>query len=128
MTQTPARPPQTTGPAPVPLTVFLLLRARPSWLALDRSAREALAGPALAEAFGARGIRLRHFDAEAFHGRVSDIAMAEVDGPLAWHCAMERLRDSPLLARDHFEVVDILPAIEDGFRLYEAAAATLPQT
>ncbi len=113
----------TDAASPVPMTVFLLLRARPSWLALARAEREALAAPALAEAFGARGIRLRHFDAEAFHGRVSDIAMAEVDGPLAWHGAMERLRDSPLLAQDHFEVVDILPAIEDGFRLYEAGGA-----
>ncbi|MDF2232477.1 hypothetical protein P2H44_07920 [Albimonas sp. CAU 1670] len=116
-----------TSPAPAPssppMTVFLLLRARPSWLALDRAARDALAGPAIAEAFGARGLRLRHFDAEAFHGRVSDIAMVEVDAPLTWHGAMERLRDSPLLAQDHFEVVDILPAIEDGFRLYEAGLA-----
>ena len=99
------------------LTVFLMLEAAPSWLALSRAERDRIAG----EALGGLGVRLRHFDAEAFHARISDVAMIEADDPADYYFAIERLRDSPLIASGHFRVAEIVPAYEDGFRQFEAA-------
>ncbi|MGR3761855.1 darcynin family protein [Roseobacteraceae bacterium NS-SX3] len=104
------------------LTVFLLLRAAPSWLRLDRAERARIAAAAL-EPFTRNGLALRHFDAEAFHGRVSDMAVVEAENPETYYFAMEQLRDSPVIAEGHFEILDIIPAYEDGFRRYEAAHA-----
>jgi hypothetical protein len=36
---------------------------------------------------------------------------------------MERLRDTDLFAKPYFEIVNIIPAIEDGFRAFEQSAA-----
>lgn len=105
------------------MTVFLMLRARPEWLALDRARRNEIAGAAMEEAFGNGAVTLRFFDAEAFHGRVSDVAMIEADDPRAHYFAMERLRDSPLLSVPYFDLVDVVPAYEDGFRTFEDQAA-----
>ncbi|WP_158968602.1 darcynin family protein [Chachezhania sediminis] len=106
------------------LTIFLMLRANPSWLALPRHERSRIGEAALAEAFGEfgdKGLSLRFFDAEAFNARVSDVAMIEAGDPKTWYFAMERLRDSPLIADGHFEVVEIVPAFEDGYRTFEAS-------
>ncbi|WP_323777215.1 darcynin family protein [Leisingera sp.] len=104
------------------LTVFLLLRAAPSWLRLDRAERGRIADAAL-EPFTRDGLTLRHFDAEAFHGRISDVAMIEADDATAYYFAMEQLRDSPLIAEGYFETLEIIPAYENGFRHFEAAHA-----
>lgn len=104
------------------MTVFLLLRAAPSWLRLDRAERGSLAASAL-ETFTRDGLRLRLFDAEAFHGKVSDICMVEADDPVTYYFALERLRDTSVIAEGHLEVIDILPAYENGFRAFEAADA-----
>lgn len=37
--------------------------------------------------------------------------------------AIERLRDSPLFAVPYFELVDILPALEDGYLDFEQATS-----
>ncbi len=108
-------------PAPR-LTVFVLLKALPSWLSLPRTERDRLGTEALRAALQGRPVTLRHFDAEAFSGFCSDIAVFEADDALAFHMVMEALRDTPLFAMPHFEVVRIIPAIEDGFRHYERQA------
>lgn len=104
------------------LTVFLLLEATPAWLALSREERSQIADPAMADAFARPGLSCRYFDAEAFHARISDVAMIEADSPQDYYFAIERLRDSDLIARGYFRMVDIVPAYEDGFRAYEAAS------
>ena len=59
---------------------------------------------------------LRDFDAEAFSGRVSDVAMIQATTPEA-HCfAIERLRDPPFFTVPCFRIVEIIPAYEDGSR------------
>lgn len=103
-------------------TFFLLLQARPEWLALPRGERNALARAALSDAGFAPATRLRHFDAEAFSAMASDIVTIETDDPADYYFGIERLRDSALLATPYFTIVAILPAIENGFRLFEAAA------
>ena len=67
-------------------------------------------------------VRIRHFDAEAFAAECTDVAVAETNDLYAWYFVMETLRDSPLFSVPYFEVVSIIPTIEDGFRAYEEAA------
>lgn len=103
------------------LTIFLLLRADASWLKLSREQRAQIAEKSLGARFSAPGLRLRHFDAEAFHARISDVAVIEAEDPKAYYFAIEALRDSALIAEGYFELVEIIPSYEDGFRAYEAA-------
>ena len=49
--------------------------------------------------------------------------MFETQDPAAYYFAIERLRDSPLFTIPYFEVVDIVPTLEDGFQAFEAAEA-----
>lgn len=103
------------------LTLFVMLWASPGWLRLDRAQRNRIAGAALARVVPEAGVALRHFDAEAFHARISDIAVITADNAQEAYFTMERLRDTPLIAEGYFQVVDIVPAYEDGFRRFEEA-------
>jgi len=104
-------------------TVFMLLKTRPDWLALNRTDRARIAGEAFASALPDDRVRLRYFDAEAFSGKCTDVAMFETDDLQAYYFAVERLRDTPLFSHPYFEVVEIIPAMEDGFRTFEASEA-----
>ncbi|NIZ10196.1 darcynin family protein [Pseudooceanicola sp. HF7] len=103
-----------------PLTLFLLVRALPAWLALPRPRRQEIALAAAPSEY----IRLRQFDCEAFSAMCSDIWMLTAESAGAINSAMERLRDTPLFAQPYFEFVAILPCIEDGWRTYETSENT----
>lgn len=103
------------------LTLFILVRALPAWLALERSERRRMAGTI---APLPDDLRLRQFDCEAFSAMCSDIWMLSGTSLEALNAAMERLRDTPLFARPYFEFVAILPAIEDGWKRFEAMEAS----
>ncbi|WP_274609289.1 darcynin family protein [Mesorhizobium sp. L-8-3] len=51
------------------------------------------------------------------------MAMFEADDLISFHFVMERLRDSAFFAEPYFELVQIIPAVEDGFRYFENTAA-----
>lgn len=104
---------------PTPITVFLLVRTTPAWLRLTRHERRTVAQTALEKMTG----DIRHFDAEAFYGRATDLIMWQSVDMLSYHADIERLRDTALFAEPYFEIVDVIPAIEDGFRLFEASEA-----
>lgn len=99
------------------LTVFILVRALPAWLALTRDERRRLGQEA---APVEPGIGFRAFDCEAFSALCSDLWMLDVPTPGALNRVIERLRDTPLFAVPYFELVSILPSIEDGWQRYEA--------
>ena len=111
-----ADPDAPSAPHDTPLTLFLLVRALPAWLALPRAERRRIAEAAAPDA----GLPLRQFDCEAFSAMCSDIWMLDGAPAGALNAAMERLRDTPLFAHPYFEWVAILPAIEDGWRAFEA--------
>lgn len=105
-------------------TFFVMLRATPAWLRLTRDERRALTDRHLGGALTASpGIRVRHFDAEAFTAVCSDVMMVDTDDPGLHYFFMERLRDTPLIHVPYFEVVHIIPAVEDGFRQFERGEA-----
>lgn len=99
------------------LTTFLHLTARPEWLALSRQNRAGIAATALA---AAQFDTVRHFDAEAFSGICSDVVMVTAADAVAQNNAMERLRDTAIFTVPYFDLVAIIPTLEDGFRQFEA--------
>lgn len=100
---------------------FILLQATPAWLALPRQRRRALADQHLAPVLQAHEGRLtmRYFDAEAFTAQCSDVMMTQTQDPKHHYFFMEQLRDSPLISTPYFEVVQIIPTIEEGYQQYE---------
>ncbi len=100
---------------------FLHLRATPAWLRLTRERRRELAAQTLGAALEASpAVRMRHFDAEAYSGHCSDVMLIETTDPVAHYFFMERLRDSVLLTEPYFEVLQIIPAIEEGYVAFES--------
>lgn len=104
-------------------TIFILLQALPAWLRLPRDERARIADRAFSKALAENVMAFRYFDAEAFSARASDVALFETTDLQAYYFAMERLRDSPIFAEPYFEIVEIIPAIEDGYQAFESAEA-----
>lgn len=103
-----------------PYTVFMLLKAQLPWLALSRDERDALYDSALVMVFNRfPSVRLRCFDASAFHGRCTDILVWDTTDMPEYHQAVETLRQQALLDPRHFEIVDVIPSIPDGWRDFE---------
>lgn len=100
-------------------TIFMLLKTTPAWLALSRPHRNEIAQSVFEKALQGDEIRLRHFDAEAFTARCTDIAVFDTDNLQAYYFAVECIRDSALMTIPYFEIIDIIPAIENGFRMFE---------
>tara|TARA_B100000678_G_scaffold254527_5_gene231756 strand:+ start:8548 stop:8874 length:327 start_codon:yes stop_codon:yes gene_type:complete len=103
------------------LTVFLLLFAAPAWLKLDRSKRDEIADRALKHAFPDETASIRFFDAEAFNAHYSDVAILEGATAEAVYFAMERLRDTELITQGYFLLKEIIPAFENGHRIFADA-------
>ena len=101
------------------LTVFILVKALPAWLSAPRAERRRI-GAAAASGLPA----FRQFDCEAFSAMCSDIWMFAAPSAAALHATIERLKDTPLFAEPYFELVALLPSLEDGWKAYEAASHT----
>ena len=102
-------------------TWFVMVRALPSWLSLTRPQRRALAEQHLyAPLRACPDLRMRYFDAEAHSAVCSDIMVFQAAANATWTDFFEGLRDSPLFAQPLFELVHIVPAIENGYIDYEA--------
>jgi hypothetical protein len=102
-------------------TYFMLLNALPAWLSLDRAARRDFHARVLAPILAAHpATTLRYYDAEAFSGRCSDIAAFETEDPQDYSDLVEDLRDTAFFSAPYYQVVDIIPAIENGYLDYDA--------
>jgi hypothetical protein len=113
-------PARTRATSARPYTVFMLLKATAQWLALSRDERDAFYDSALVLVFNRfPSVRLRCFDASAFHGRCSDILVWDTTDMSEYHEAVETLRRHPMLDLRHFEIVDVIPSIPDGWRDFE---------
>ena len=107
---------QTADPVVVPAkTVFFLVRAEPAWILLSPAERQqfvvAVLGPILSKH---RQVRLRFFDAEAWHARVSDILMWEFADERAYRSLVEHLRETRFWGH-FFSVREIIACVEDGY-------------
>lgn len=53
---------------------------------------------------------------------MTDVAVFETCDIRAYYFLIDALRDTPFFGLPYFEVVDIIPAVEDGYLEYDAAA------
>ncbi len=96
-------------------SVFMLVRATPAWLALAPRERFAFVDDAIRPLLARHpAVRMRYFDSEAYHARVSDVIWWETADAGAYEAVVEGLRETAFWGR-YFEVVDIVPAIEDAY-------------
>ena len=102
------------------VTFFLMLRSTPAWLALSRAERAAYVDEAVKPIFAAHPPRSsRFYDAEALSGRCSDIMVIEADDLLSYGFLIDALRDIAFFGAPYFQVLDIIPALEDSYRDYD---------
>ncbi len=101
------------------ITVFVLLKTTTAWLRLPRQERNRIADRVLAGVLSDGKVTLRMFDAEAFTTRCTDVAMFQAEDMQSFYYSIERLRDSELITTPYFEIADIIPTIEDGFKAFE---------
>jgi hypothetical protein len=105
---------------PARFAIFILMQATEAWLRLARAERNTLAASHVAGSLAKYpALRMRYFDAEAFSASCSDLMLIETDDLTQYYDFMETLRDSPMIAVPYFKVVQIIPAIEEGFRAFE---------
>lgn len=97
------------------LTVFMLVKTRPEWLACPGDERARLLNehlvPILKEHAGE--VSLRFYDIEFYSARVTDIWVWDAKSHDAYQRVVEALRDTPIWDR-LFEVVEILPGVENA--------------
>lgn len=112
-----------TAPKPPVFTLFMLLRSQPAWLALTRPERAAYVAAEVAPVLARwPQVAMRFYDAEAFTGRCTDLMVFETADLAAYSHLIDGLRDTAFLGRPYFEVLEIIPALEDGYKAYDAAA------
>jgi hypothetical protein len=95
-------------------TFFMLLQSTPRWRALALDEQQAHHDALLVHVFEAYPeLSLRRFDSTAFAGRCSDVLVWETSDVAQYHEAARALRDGGPLGAVWFEVLDVIPAVED---------------
>jgi hypothetical protein len=107
---------------------FMLVKTTNTWLQISVQERfefkENVITPILKKF---PSVKMRFFDSEAFSGHVTDVLMWETSNVLKYQFLIEELRET-LFWGTYFEVVEIIPAIEDGHLLSypeEARSSTM---
>ncbi|SBS26380.1 hypothetical protein MSP8887_04193 [Marinomonas spartinae] len=103
-------------------TFFVHMNATAAWLSLSREERNRYFTETIGDIFARYpDVSVRLYDCEAFTTRCSDIAVYETENLQHYYFLIEALRDSQVFTVPYFEVVDIFPALENGFEEYEAS-------
>ncbi|CAH0537720.1 darcynin family protein [Vibrio marisflavi] len=105
---------------------FVHMNATRNWLSLDREDRNTYFSETVEEIFSRYpSVSVRLYDAEAFTAKCSDIAVYETENIQDYYYLIEELRDTKVFTEPYFEIVDIFPAIENGFVEFESRAANV---
>ena len=103
-------------------TIFMLLQSMPDWLKLSRGDRRRFVAeqvrPVLARY---PQVSMRFYDAEAFSGRCTDVAVFETSDLQGYTFLVDGLRDTAFFSHPYFRVTDIVPAVENGYVAYDKA-------
>ncbi|KNY21445.1 darcynin family protein [Methylobacterium sp. ARG-1] len=105
------------------LTVFMLVKTSPEWLALSIDERFAR----LREVFEpilrrhADSVKLRFYDAEFYTTRITDLWVWEASDHHAYECVVEALRETAFWDR-WFAIVEIIPAVENAYATHYGRA------
>jgi hypothetical protein len=116
----------TSGQPTDDLTVFMLVKTMPEWLALPIAERfqhfNGRMKPILKK-YEAE-VHCRIFDTEFFSTRVTDVWMWEAKSRHAYEMVVEELRETPLWDR-FFSIVEILAGVENAYaRNYDREAVS----
>ena len=111
---------------PVPFTIFMWVRTLPAWLSLPPSERFAFVDSVVRPLLGRHPeVRLRYFDAEAFHGRITDVLLWETHSLARYQSLVEGLRETAFWDR-YFQVLEIVPSVENGFAAHYGVPPLAP--
>ncbi|MGO3346120.1 MAG: darcynin family protein [Marinomonas sp.] len=106
-------------------TFFVHMNARKEWLRLSREERNQYFGEIQKEIFSKYpSVSIRLYDVEAFTTKCSDITVYETANIQDYYFLIEELRDSKIYTVPYFDIIDIIPAIEDGFVEFESSDET----
>lgn len=96
----------------------MLVHTTPTWLRTSPPERFAFVEETLRPILAAHPVvHLRYFDAETFSSRYTDMLFWETAGVLAYQAVVEALRETPFWDT-YFEIVEIVPMIEDAYSLH----------
>ena len=113
-----------------PRTYFMLLEATVHWRALDADAQRAVFDDALMTVFnGYPELRMSRYSAGALHARCTHLIVWELldDGDVEhFDAAVQALREQPFFGYPLFEIVDVIPAIEDDVDTLTPLQAFVP--
>jgi hypothetical protein len=99
----------------VRLTYFMLVRTTPHWLSLSPDDRFKVFDEVITPALAAHPeVTMRFYDTEAFNSRATDVIVWETEEIMAYQAIVESLRESKWWGT-YFEVVEILPGIENAY-------------
>lgn len=107
--------------ASLKLSVFMLVKTNRSWLDMPPVKRFAFLDeevrPLLQQC---TDVRMRFFDSESFNARATDVIFWEVENIAVWQWMCDKLRETRFWG-DYFDIVEILPALENGYSVMYAA-------
>jgi dolichyl-phosphate-mannose--protein O-mannosyl transferase len=98
-------------------TYFMLVKTTNAWLQIpvkERFEFKANIITPILQKYPA--VKMRFFDSEAFSGHVTDVLMWETSNVMEYQFLIDELRET-LFWGTYFEVVEIIPAIEDAHLL-----------
>jgi Darcynin, domain of unknown function len=108
--------PEATTPTALPLTVFILVKTTPEFLALSAEERFEFVRrdlqPILNELHDK--IRLKWFDTEFYNARATDVMMLESKDHRSYQILCEKLRETAFWDR-YFRIEEILPGEEHAW-------------
>jgi hypothetical protein len=111
---------------PLNHTYFMMIKTMPLWLQLKPKERFQYLGTVIEPLLKRHPlVKMRFFDSEAFHARFTDVVMWETSDVKVYQFLVEELRET-LFWGTYFEIVEIVPTIEDAYAAYyEAEAQTI---
>jgi hypothetical protein len=107
---------QPVEPAPISLTVFMLVKTMPEWLGFNIDERFKLLAAHVEPILRKHRpkVTLRFYDVEFYSARVTDLWIWEATDHQSYELLVEDLRETPFWDR-YFQIVEILPAVENAY-------------
>jgi hypothetical protein len=97
---------------------FMLVKTTTTWLQIPVKERFEFYNQTIAPILAKYpSVKMRFFDSEAFSGHFTDVLMWETSEIKDYQFLIEELRET-LFWGTYFEIVEIIPAIEDAHLLY----------
>lgn len=97
------------------LTVFMLVKTNPEWLAMSVEQRYDEVVKHLQSALDRHPtVEFRWYDTEFYTARVTDTWVWETSDPHEYELVVEELRETPLWDR-YFTIVEILPGVLNAY-------------